>query len=67
MKITSRGDFFDAPRQYGLTQKHKHLSEMTKVSGLIKEPIFCPVVADYFCGMEVTVGRVTRVFERRGN
>ena len=53
---SSRGDFFDAPRQYGLTQKHKHLSEMTKVSGLIKEPIFCPVVADYFCGMEVTVG-----------
>lgn len=52
----SRGAFFDAPRQYGLTQKHKHLSEMTKVSGLIKEPIFCPVVADYFCGMEVTVG-----------
>ncbi len=46
---------FDAPRQYGITQMHKHLPEMAKVTGLSKDPIFCPIVADYYSGMEVTV------------
>ena len=51
-----RDILLDAPRQYGLTQKHKHLPEMAKVCGLKNAPVFCPVVADYFAGMEVTVG-----------
>ncbi len=46
---------FDAPRQYGLTQSHKHLPEMSKVCGLDNLPIFCPIVADFPQGMEVTV------------
>ena len=44
-----------APRQYGLTQSHKHLKEMVKISGINSEPIFCPIVADFYSGMEVTV------------
>jgi N-acetyl-gamma-glutamyl-phosphate reductase len=44
-----------APRQYGLTQKHKHLPEIQSVCGLNSAPIFCPIVSDYDCGMEVTV------------
>ena len=28
---------------------------MAKLSGLKHNPVFCPVVADYFAGMEVTV------------
>ena len=51
-----RDILLDAPRQYGLTQSHKHLPEMAKVCGLKNAPVFCPVVADYFAGMEVTVG-----------
>ena len=51
----SRDVLLDAPRQYGLTQNHKHLPEMAKVCGLKNAPVFCPVVADYFAGMEVTV------------
>ena len=51
-----RDILLDAPRQYGLTQSHKHLPEMAKVCGLENAPVFCPVVADYFAGMEVTVG-----------
>lgn len=43
------------PRMYGLTQHHKHLPEMAKVCGLIYEPVFCPVVGDYYAGMEVVV------------
>ncbi len=46
---------FDAPRQYGLSQKHKHLPEMVGVCGLEITPVFCPIVADYDMGMEVTV------------
>ena len=45
----------DSPRQYGLTQAHKHLPEMTHVPGLATAPIFAPIVADFYSGMEVTV------------
>ncbi len=45
----------DSPRPYGLTQAHKHLPEMTHVPGLTVPPIFAPIVADYYSGMEVTV------------
>ena len=44
-----------APRQYGITQNHKHLKEMVKVSGLSVAPAFCPIVDDFYSGMEVTV------------
>ena len=46
---------YDAPRQYGLGQTHKHLPEMKAVCGLDNLPIFCPIVSDYDRGMEVTV------------
>ncbi len=44
-----------APRQYGLTQNHKHLKEMVALCGLENAPAFCPIVADFYSGMEVTV------------
>lgn len=44
-----------APRQYGLAQGHKHLPEMSKITGLKSLPAFCPIVADFYSGMEVTV------------
>jgi N-acetyl-gamma-glutamyl-phosphate reductase len=46
---------YNAPRQYGLTQKHKHLPEMVSVCGINSAPIFCPIVSDFDRGMEVTV------------
>ena len=45
----------DSPRPYGLTQAHKHIPEMTHVPGLTTAPIFAPIVADFYSGMEVTV------------
>ena len=50
-----RDVLLDAPRQYGLTQQHKHLKEMKAITGLSMEPIFCPIVASFYSGMEVTV------------
>ena len=44
-----------APRMYALTQQHKHLKEMKAVCGLSGLPIFCPIVAPFYSGMEVTV------------
>jgi len=50
-----RDELLDAPRMYGLTQEHKHLPEMAKVSGLENLPLFSPIVAPYLEGMEVVV------------
>ncbi len=50
-----RDVLLDAPRQYGLTQKHKHLPEMAAITGMNADPLFCPIVGDFYAGMEVTV------------
>ena len=54
-EAADRSPLYDAPRQYGLSQTHKHLPEMTAYTGLVTPPVFCPVVADYYAGIEVTV------------
>lgn len=51
----SRDALLDAPRQYALGQTHKHLREMKAITGLAHEPIFCPIVSDFYSGMTVTV------------
>ena len=51
----NRDKLLDAPRMYGLTQTHKHLPEMKVICDLASEPVFCPVVAPYYSGMQVTV------------
>ena len=48
-------ELLGAPRQYGLTQSHKHLKEMVKISGIENAPVLCPVVGNFYSGMEVTV------------
>lgn len=50
-----RDILLSAPRQYGIGQTHKHLPEMTAVTGLCNSPIFSPIVADFYSGMTVTV------------
>ncbi len=46
---------FDAPREYALTQQHKHLKEMQKITGLSKTPLFSPIICDYYSGMVMSV------------
>ncbi len=50
-----RDKLLDGPRQYGLTQQHKHLKEIGVLCSLNNLPAFCPIVADFYSGMEVTV------------
>lgn len=61
----NRSAELDAPRQYGITQKHKHLPEMKAVCGLQFEPIFNPIVADYYSGMCVTVPLYGRLLAKK--
>lgn len=42
-------------REYALTQQHKHLKEMQKVTGLSRTPLFSPIIDDYYSGMIVSV------------
>lgn len=44
-----------SPRQYGISQMHKHLPEIVAATGMINKPAFMPIVADYYSGMEVSV------------
>ncbi len=50
-----RDPLLSAPRQYALGQQHKHLREMKKICGMENEPVFSPIVASFYSGMEVTV------------
>ena len=42
------------PKIYGLGLAHKHLPEMKKRSNIISTPIFTPIVAPFYRGMNVT-------------
>ena len=61
----NRSAELDAPRQYGISQSHKHLPEMKAVCGLQFEPIFNPIVADYYSGMCVTVPLYGRLLAKK--
>lgn len=51
----NRDILLSSPRQYSIGQTHKHLPEMTAVTGIENYPVFSPVVADFYSGMTVTV------------
>jgi len=44
-----------SPRQYGLTQQHKHLKEMKAITGIDNAPAFSPIVSSFYSGMCVTI------------
>lgn len=44
-----------SPGIYSVMQNHKHLPEMQQACGLERQPVFCPIVDDYYKGMATTV------------
>ncbi|MBD5143986.1 MAG: N-acetyl-gamma-glutamyl-phosphate reductase [Ruminococcus sp.] len=56
---------FYSPRQYALTQEHKHLPEMQLFSGLKYKPMFNPIICDYYSGMVVSVPIQTRMLDKK--
>lgn len=57
--------FYKSPRQYGLSQNHKHLPEMKKITGLTFEPVFNPIVSDFYSGMAVSVPIYTGMLNKK--
>lgn len=51
----TKSELLSAGRQYALGQTHKHLKEMTAVTGLQNAPVFSPIVGNFYSGMEVTI------------
>lgn len=61
----NRDTKLNSPRQYALTQNHKHLKEMAAISGLAQTPIFSPMICDYKCGMVVSIPLFTNMMNRK--
>ena len=53
-----------SPGQYGLLQNHKHLPEMRAMAKIEENPIFIPVVANYYRGMVVTIPLQTALLNK---
>ena len=56
---------FSSGRQYALTQQHKHLKEMQKITGLTRTPLFSPIIDDYYSGMVVAVQIYTDMLSKK--
>ncbi len=54
-KAEDKNPLLLGPRQYGITQNHKHLKEMVGITGLKNPPLFTPIVGDFYSGMLMTV------------
>ena len=64
-EAAERDPELDSPRQYALTQQHKHLKEMGAISRLARTPIFAPHICDYPCGMTVSVPLFADLLKKR--
>ncbi len=56
---------YAAPREYALSQQHKHLKEMKAVTGITRLPLFSPIVADYYSGMVVSLPIYTDLMQKK--
>lgn len=56
---------YDTPRHYALGLHHKHIPEMQQKVGLTYAPIFSPIVADYYEGLEVAIQLHTRLLNKK--
>lgn len=45
----------ESHRIYGINLKHKHLPEMKKICGLTQNPVFSPILGDFYEGMATTI------------
>lgn len=61
----NREKMYDAPREYALSQNHKHLKEMQAITGLSRKPLFSPIIADYYSGMVVSVPLYADYFTKK--
>lgn len=60
-----RPEEFSSGREYALTQNHKHLKEMQKITGLERTPLFSPIIDDYYSGMVVSLPVYTDLLAKK--
>ena len=58
------GAAMDAPAQYATASAHKHLPEMAHVCGLARQPLFNPIIGDFYAGMLVCVPLYTGLLQK---
>ena len=64
-EFVDRNRELDAPRQYALSQEHKHLKEMTAIPNLSRVPFFAPHICDYRYGMVVSIPIFADMMEKK--
>lgn len=64
-EFVDRNKELDAPRQYALSQEHKHLKEMTAIPHLERVPFFAPHICDYRYGMVVSIPLFADMMEKK--
>ena len=62
-----RASELSSGREYALTQQHKHLKEMQKITGIERAPLFSPIIDDYYSGMVVSVPLYTDLLDKKMN
>lgn len=55
----------ESPQLYALGLAHKHIPEMTVITGLTNKPIFSPAVCNYYKGMTVSVPIHVRLLDKK--
>jgi N-acetyl-gamma-glutamyl-phosphate reductase len=58
-------DYTKAPRPYGLSLSHKHLPEMKQHCGLEENPVFVPVVSNFYQGLAALVPIHTKLLSKQ--
>ncbi len=61
----NRDKALDSPRQYALGLNHKHLPEIVRECGLDNNPVFNPIISDFYSGMCVSVPIFTRLMSKK--
>lgn len=61
----NRPEELSSGREYALTQNHKHLKEMQKITGLERTPLFSPIIDDYYSGMVVSLPVYTDLLAKK--
>ena len=61
----NRNSELDSPRQYALSQQHKHLKEMKAICSLERPPFVAPHICDYPCGMVVSIPLFSDLLSKR--
>ncbi len=61
----ARDEKYGSARMYGWSQAHKHLPEMKAITGIEREPLFCPFTTDYYSGMLVQLPLYTELLSKK--